>query len=124
AIDIDRSTFFIAAPAQFLEKDPVNRVSASFDYFGFGIYGGEEGQPWPTFVLRGRNVRCDQHTEHDSKLVAATNHSITSSAAASSDCGRVRPSAFTVLAFMMSLKFVGCSTGISAGLTPFSTLTT
>ena len=51
-------------------------------------------------------------------------HSITSSARASRACESVRPSAFAVLRFSTSSKAVGCSTGKSAGLTPFSILST
>ena len=51
-------------------------------------------------------------------------HSITSSASARSDGGTVRSRAFAVLVFIMSLKDVGCSTGMSAGMIPFKTLTT
>ena len=46
-------------------------------------------------------------------------YSITSSAVASNDCGRVRPSDFAVLRFTTSSNFVGACTGISAGFSPF-----
>ena len=47
------------------------------------------------------------------------NHSITSSACSSSDCGIVIPSALAVFRLIASTNFVGCSTGRSAGLAPF-----
>src|SRR5262249_55131135 len=49
-------------------------------------------------------------------------HSITSSARASSVSGRVRPSALAVVRLMVRSNFVGCSTGMSAGLAPRRTL--
>src|SRR6516225_3414657 len=45
-------------------------------------------------------------------------HSITSSAIASSLSGTVRPSAFAVLRLITSSNRVGCTTGSSAGLAP------
>src|SRR5437773_1737657 len=46
-------------------------------------------------------------------------HSITSSAAACSVSGTVRPSACAVLRLITSSNCVGCRTGISAGFEPF-----
>jgi hypothetical protein len=51
-------------------------------------------------------------------------HSMIWSARASSDGGIVRPRALAVLRLMASSKWIGCSTGISAGLPPRSTRTT
>ena len=45
-------------------------------------------------------------------------YSITSSAVASSDCEKVRPSAFAAVKFSTSCNFVGRCTGSSAGLAP------
>src|ERR1044072_1379732 len=52
----------------------------------------------------------------------APSHSITSSAATSSVEGMVTPSDFAVLPLITNLNRVGCSTGRSAGLAPFSIL--
>src|SRR6516225_3929828 len=46
-------------------------------------------------------------------------HSITSSAATSSVCGTVSPSAFAVLRLITKLKRAGCCTTSSAGFSPF-----
>ena len=51
-------------------------------------------------------------------------HSITTSALSNSLCGMLMSSAFAVFRLMASLKRVGCSTGRSAGLAPFSILST
>jgi hypothetical protein len=48
-----------------------------------------------------------------------TCYSITSSALASSDVGTVRPSALAVLRLIVNSNFVGCTTGSSAGFSPF-----
>ena len=45
-------------------------------------------------------------------------YSMTSSARPSKDSGMVRPSDLAVLRLMTSSNFVGCSTGMSAGLAP------
>src|SRR5262249_1186671 len=47
-------------------------------------------------------------------------HSITSSALACNVSGTVRPSAFAVLRFMANKNFVGCRTGSSPGLAPWT----
>src|SRR6266567_6466911 len=49
---------------------------------------------------------------------------ITSSARPSSDGGIVSPSALAVFMLITNSKFVGCSTGRSAGLAPFRILST
>jgi hypothetical protein len=49
---------------------------------------------------------------------------MTLSARYSTDCGIVRPICFAVLRLMTSSNFVGCSTGISAGLVPLRILST
>ena len=46
-------------------------------------------------------------------------YSITSSALASRDGGTVRPSALAVFRLMVKSNFVGCTTGSSAGVSPF-----
>ena len=51
-------------------------------------------------------------------------HSIALSARASSDCGISMPSALAVFKLIASSKFVGCSTGRSAGFAPFRILAT
>ena len=56
--------------------------------------------------------------------LSRSTHSMTSSARRRTDCGIVRPSALAVLRLITSSNFVGCSTGISAGLAPCKILTT
>src|SRR6516162_61165 len=51
-------------------------------------------------------------------------HSITSSARASNASGTVKPSALAVFILMISSKWVGCSTGRSAGWAPLRILST
>src|SRR5438128_4143351 len=57
-------------------------------------------------------------------LLARAPHSITSSAAASSVGGTVRPSAFAILRLMTSSNFVGSSTGRSDDFAPLRILST
>src|SRR5215467_10786247 len=54
----------------------------------------------------------------------AADHSITSSARASSDGGTSMPSALAVVRLMIRSNLLGCSTGISAGFVPRRTLST
>src|SRR5262245_12954672 len=56
--------------------------------------------------------------------LAPSDHSITSSATASSPGGKTRPSAFAVVRLTMSSNLVGCSTGRLAGFAPRSILST
>ena len=51
-------------------------------------------------------------------------HLITLSARASTFCGIVRPICLAVFRLITNSNFVGCSTGKSAGLAPFSILST
>jgi hypothetical protein len=51
-------------------------------------------------------------------------YSITSSARNRIDCGMVTPSAFAVFRLITSSNFVGCRTGMSAGLAPLRISTT
>jgi hypothetical protein len=71
--------------------------------------------------LENSRLRDVRHRGLDNKL-SSPNHSITSSARASKLGGTVRPSAFAVLRLMTKSNLVGCSTGMSAGLVPRSTL--
>src|SRR5262245_19962422 len=63
---------------------------------------------------------CNRRAAEQRDELAATDHSITSSARASSEGGTSRPSALAVLRLMTSSKRVGCSTGMSAGFSPFN----
>src|SRR5262249_15441476 len=56
---------------------------------------------------------------YDGDKCASRNHSITSSARASSDGDTVRPSAFAVLRLTRSLASRACSIGSSPGASPF-----
>jgi len=69
-------------------------------------------------VMRGWLPRIAQR--HSTDLHC--NHSITSSARASSDGGTVRPSALAVMRLITSSNLVGCSTGRSEGLAPLRIL--
>src|SRR5262245_11247173 len=71
---------------------------------------------------RNRPRRCRTADQRDE--LAPPDHSITSSARATSVGGTWMPSAAAVLRLITSSNFVGCSTGKSAGLTPFNTLST
>src|SRR5260370_36235926 len=68
---------------------------------------------------RELEVRATSGLLHRSKR---QDYSITSSARASTDGGRLRPSAFAVVRLMVNSNLVGCSTGMSAGLAPRRTL--
>src|SRR5262245_1838500 len=64
--------------------------------------------------------RCRAAEQHDE--LAAPDHSITSSARASSVGGTSRPSDLAVLRLITSSNCVGCTTGRSAGFSPLSIL--
>src|SRR6266545_4420171 len=69
--------------------------------------------------------KCFSHSLSPNLKSAIENlkcHLMTRSARASTFGGIVRPICFAVFRFMMNSNFVGCSTGRSAGLTPFNIL--
>src|SRR6266571_7791545 len=72
-------------------------------------------------VRRERPRGCHATKQRDE---LAPFHSITSSARASSEGGTSIPSALAVLRLMRNSNLVGCSTGRSPGLAPFSILST
>ena len=75
-------------------------------------------------LLRPRRERQRRSRTAEQRDELATDHSITSSARASSDGGRVRVRALAVTRFMTRSNFVGCSTGIAPGLVPRKILST
>src|SRR5262245_1793569 len=66
--------------------------------------------------------RCRRTADERDEL--APPHSITSSASARSIGGTSRPSVLAVLRLITSSNFVGCSTGMSPGFSPFKILST
>src|SRR5262245_45614675 len=77
---------------------------------------------------RGNNQQCRERPcragASEQGDERAPLHSITSSARAMSVGGTSRPSAFAVLALIISSKRVGCSTGKSDGRDPLRILST
>src|SRR5215467_10949871 len=78
-------------------------------------------QAWfpPGLVSLNRLHPAEQRDE-----LAASHHSITSSAVASRVGGTVRPNALAVMRLMTRSNLVGCWTGMSAGLAPRRILST
>src|SRR6516164_8648267 len=70
-------------------------------------------------LLRARRERPRAHRATEQRDELAADHSITSSARASTVAGMSRPSALAVLRLMTSSYFVGACTGRSAGFSPF-----
>src|SRR5262249_11492866 len=74
-------------------------------------------------LLRTRRNRPRRRAA-EQRQERAPSHSITSSARASSVCGKSNPSALAVCKLMVKLNLVERSTGRSAAFTPFSILST
>src|SRR5262249_30609347 len=75
--------------------------------------------PHPLRLLRARRERPSGYRAAEQRdELAASHHSITSSARARSVSGTVRPSAFAVLRLITSSSFVGVCAGRSAGFSP------
>src|SRR5215469_2273004 len=79
---------------------------------------------FPRLLRPSGKRRSEQTADKVGNERATGDHWITSSARVSSDGGIVRPRALAVLRLITSSNFVGCSTGRSAGLAPFSILST
>src|SRR5262245_12701677 len=70
-------------------------------------------------LLRARRERPRRGAAEQRDELAPPDHSITSSASASSVAGMSMPSAIAVLRLITSSNLTGCCTGRSAGLAPF-----
>jgi hypothetical protein len=81
----------------------------------------ERTDAWQFLLLRLRRDRPRCRPAWERYEVAASNHSMTSSASASSVGGIVRPRSRAVSALMTSSNLLDCTTGRSAGLAPLST---
>ena len=80
---------------------------------------GQHADPLCTFgLLRARSERPGRCAAEQRDELAASHHSITSSARASRVGGTSRPSAFAVVRLTTSSNLVGCMTGRSAGFPP------
>src|SRR5262245_11997866 len=91
------------APAELFERLPERRQSAN-----------------PAWLLRVRRGHRPSHRAPEQRHeLAPRNHSITSSARASSVAGTSRPSDAAVFKLITSSCFVGAWTGRSAGFSPF-----
>src|SRR5262249_56756346 len=88
----------------------------------------QKADGWQLRLLRPRRERprCRCAAEQRDELAALhrCDHSITSSARASSVGGTSRPSALAALRLIANSNLVGCTTGRSAGRAPLSTLPT
>ena len=79
----------------------------------------EEADRWRPNLLRARRQRpCGRAAEQRDEF-APPDHSITSSAVASSVGGNSRPSALAVFMLITSSNLTGACTGSSLGLVPF-----
>src|SRR5262249_47045723 len=74
--------------------------------------------------VRARRERPRRRRPADQGDELAPLHSISSSARSRNDSGIVRPSPLAVVRLMTRSNFVGCSTGMSAGLAPCKILST
>ena len=110
------------APAQFL-KALLERGDAGLSF----LIVREEvhlnpDAPHPLRLLRARRQRPRRCRTAEQRYELAPDHSITSSARASSVGETSSPSAFAVLRLMTSSNLVACSTGRSAALVPLRIL--
>src|SRR5262249_25884595 len=98
-------------PAQFLQPAQERRDAGS----AFRIVRGGAHQhadaSHPLRLLRARRERPRGRAAEQRDEIAPPNHSITSSARASTVAGKARPSAFAVLRLMTSSYLVGACTG-------------
>src|SRR5262249_13041171 len=118
-LDRDRPTL---DPAEFMQS-----LRKSGDPFAGGrtrALTRKPDSPKLPGLLRTHRERPRGRAAEQRNELAATDHSITSSAWASNDGGTLRPSACAVIRLMTSSNLVGCSTGKSPGLAPRRILST
>src|SRR5262249_46066066 len=106
-------------PAELAEAFP-KRGNAGLSFrIAFRKRRQHADSPHSLALLRARRERpCDRRTAEQRDELAPFDHSITSSASASSLSGIWRPSALAVLRLMTNSSFVACMTGRSAGCSP------
>src|SRR5262245_35096686 len=110
------------SPAQLLQPLMEScEARLSFSIIGDGIHEYAD-PPHPRLLRPCREWPRGRSAAEQRDEVAPPHHSITGSACASTDGGRSSPSAFAVVRLMVRSNLVGCSTGMSAGLTPRRTL--
>src|SRR5215468_5472645 len=106
------------SPAQLLQPLMEScEARLSFSIIGDGIH--EHPDPAHLRLLRTRRKRPRSRTADERDEITPPNHSIASSAMASSLSGTVRPSALAVLMLITNSNLVGCTTGRSATFSPF-----
>src|SRR5262249_23341631 len=120
-VDLDVTAL---SPAELLQLLPECREISLIFPIILGKCHQDSDPPHSLALLRPRRERPRGRRAAEQRDELATFHSITSLASASSVGGTSRPSAFALLRLMTSSNFVGCSTGISAGLSPFRILST
>src|SRR5262249_38943433 len=109
-------------PTQFLQARPERRNIGLPSGVALGESHQHADPPHPLALLRACRERPRRRSAEKRDELAALHHSITSSDSASNLSGISRPSAFAVLRLITNSNLVGCSTGKSAGLAPFSRL--
>ena len=86
---------------------------------GEGVEHADAPHPFALLRPRRERPRCSAAEERDEGATFhRCNHSITSSASASSVGGNSMPNTLAVLRLMKSTKWVGCNTGKSLGFSP------
>jgi len=90
----------------------------------FSVLASKRNRDVADFAASALTVAPVTITALGGPLARLVRHSMTSSAMASTPGGIVRPSVFAVLRLITNSNLVGCSTGKSAGLVPFSILST
>src|SRR5262249_8216842 len=132
SIKVARSPTIVGAkvasfhPSHFLQALPESHEPGASIGNGVGIVTAHHGSKPPDAIawLRARHERPRRRAAEQREEVAARDHSITSSARASSIGGTVRPIAFAVIRLIASSNLVGCSTGKSSGFAPRKILST
>src|SRR5215831_17734968 len=117
-VDLDVTAL---SPAELLELLPECREISLIFPIILGKCHQDSDPPHP-LMLRVRAERPrGRHAAEERDERASSNHSITSSASASSVGGISRPSVFAVFRLMTNSNLVACITGRSAGFSPLRT---
>src|SRR5262245_47051863 len=108
------------SPAQLPQPLPkCSETGLRFSIVRIRMHQHADAPHWPRLLRAHRHRPCRRRAPEQRDELAPPDHSLTSSARASTLCGISSLSNFAVLRLITNSKRVGCTTGSSDGFSPF-----